>query len=81
MRYKFKPVGCFNGVLRYLTASEITGRKLIEHYTAQLKKRRELEAQGICPECEGTGEIGTQFTVGMRECPECKGTGNAYRTA
>ena len=36
---------------------------------------REKEANGICPDCDGTGEQGGQFTGGTWTCEECSGTG------
>jgi len=39
------------------------------------KKEAELKAQGICPECEGEGQQGGQFTGGYWDCEACNGTG------
>jgi len=39
------------------------------------KKDAELKAQGICPDCEGEGQMGGQFTGGYWDCEACNGTG------
>lgn len=44
----------------------------------QKSKKDALIANGICPECEGKGECGGQFTGGEWTCEECNGTGKAH---
>ena len=47
-----------------------------DFFTKQERKRKEYQEKGICPVCQGSGEIGGQFCGGMMfECDECEGSG------
>ena len=61
----------------------MTMEESINRMAARLRADKELKekldavwrAQGICPDCEGKGEQGGQFTGGTWECETCQGTG------
>lgn len=38
-------------------------------------KRQALIESGKCPDCEGAGEVGGQFSGGYMTCPTCGGSG------
>ena len=45
----------------------------------EAKEKRDIVwyDQGICPDCEGAGELGGQFTGGTWDCEMCLGTGKS----
>ena len=50
-------------------------KRLLADKEAKENRDAVWRAQGICPDCEGAGELGGQFTGGMWECETCLGTG------
>lgn len=49
----------------------------MEFIRARQAETQALVDAGKCPECEGSGEIGGQFSGGPQTCDICDGTGKA----
>lgn len=50
--------------------------KMLAYLGEESKKKAAFKALGLCPECEGTGEVGGQYSGGERTCHFCEGKGN-----
>ena len=71
-------IGNWKVVIEKVEAKDVRSA-MVEWVRAKDKERQAKEAdlisKSLCPECEGEGEIGGQFSGGVQTCPECKGTG------
>jgi hypothetical protein len=59
------------------TESELM-EALIAHVRSESEKeaaRRAALPPGVCPECDGDGQVGGQFCGGFHDCEACAGTG------
>lgn len=48
-------------------------RAALEFVHAEGVRRNRHVSEGVCPDCEGEGEIGGQFSGGFQACPSCNG--------
>lgn len=53
----------------------ICANRLREARDKRLEVEQVYKDKGICPECQGEGEQGGQFTGGTWQCETCNGTG------
>lgn len=71
-----------------LKPKKMTEQELLKLQVKRLREARERQeeiedlykAQGICPSCQGEGELGGQFTGGTWPCEICNATGKYYET-
>lgn len=73
------PAGAFANLRAIGGGAFMQHDHMVQWVKDQAEKRKRVAAEhaarGECPECDGSGEIGGQFSGGDVLCPSCAGTG------